>query len=279
MQGSPPDAERLVTLANWQEGPYNRWAFQNVGAVVPSAAISRGTGPVLELPVELEELGALPLAEVPDEPTLDQFLRHSYTDAFLVLRDGRISYEAYFNGMTRDSKHLLQSISKSFCGALAGTLVERGVLELDAPTRTYVPELWDSAYGDATVAQLLDMTASVRFSEEYADPVSEVQAQDRAAGWRPRRPDDPETSYAFLRSLRPDGRHGRASSTARRPPTSSRGCSSARRGGGTPNSSPASSGRTSAPSTTLRSRSTPPGSRSRTAACASRRAISRASGS
>jgi 6-aminohexanoate-oligomer exohydrolase len=208
MQGSPPDADRLVTLANWQEGPYNRWAFQNVGAVVPSAAISRGGGPVLELPVELEDIGGLPLAEVPGTPTLDQFLRHSYTDAFLVLRDGRIGHEAYFNGMSPDSKHLLQSISKSFCGALAGTFVERGVLELGAPTRTYVPELWDSAYGDATVAQLLDMTASVRFSEEYADPRSEVQAQDRAAGWRPRRPDDPESSYAFLRTLRPDGRHG-----------------------------------------------------------------------
>jgi CubicO group peptidase (beta-lactamase class C family) len=209
MQGSPPDPDRLVTLANWQEGPYNRWAFQNVGSIVPSAVISRGTGPVLELPVELEELGALTLDTVPGKPTLDRFLRHAYTDAFLVLRDGRIRYETYLNGMTHDSKHLLQSVSKSLCGALAGTFVERGVVELDAPTRTYVPELWNSAYGDATVAQLLDMTAAVQFSEEYADPLSEVQAQDRAAGWRPRRPDDPENSYAFLRTLQPDGRHGR----------------------------------------------------------------------
>jgi CubicO group peptidase (beta-lactamase class C family) len=41
--------------------------------------------------------------------------------------------------------------------------------------------------GDATVAQLLDMTAALEFNEDYADPDSDVQAQDRAAGWRPRR--------------------------------------------------------------------------------------------
>jgi len=31
MAGAPPfAAERLVTLANWQEPPFNRWAFQHV---------------------------------------------------------------------------------------------------------------------------------------------------------------------------------------------------------------------------------------------------------
>jgi len=48
--GSPPPAERLVTLSNWQEPPWNRWAFQHVGQLIPSARISRGDGPILELP-------------------------------------------------------------------------------------------------------------------------------------------------------------------------------------------------------------------------------------
>jgi len=210
MRGAPPPSGQLVTLANWQDGPFNRWAFQHVGEIVPSAPLSRGIGPVLQLDAAHEDLGERPLATVSCGSTVDEFLRNTYTDAFLVLQDGRIRYEGYFNGMTAGSLHLLQSVSKSFCGALAGTLVERGVLELAAPARTYVPELWDSAFGDATIAELLDMTASVRFREEYADPASEVQGQDRSGGWRPRRPDDPESSYAFLRSLRANGPHGRA---------------------------------------------------------------------
>ena len=136
--------------------------------------------------------------------------RRRYTDGFLVLKDGRILYERYFNGMRPESRHLLQSVSKSLCGVLAGELVESGAVDLDATVSTYVPELWDSAFGDATVSQLLDMTAAVEFNEDYADPDSDVQAQDRAAGWRPRRIDDPESSYAFLGTLRSSGAHGRS---------------------------------------------------------------------
>lgn len=210
MEGAPPPPERRVTLSNWQEGPYNRWSFQRVGELVPSAVVARGGGPVLELPAAHADLGDVELEGVTSAETLDAFLERTYTDGFLVLDHGRIVYERYLNGMTEHTLHLLQSVSKSFCGVLTGGLVERGVVELDAPAHTYVPELWDSAFGDATIGHLLDMTASVVFSEEYADPASEVQAQDRAAGWRPRRPDDPESSYAFLCSLRRAGDHGRA---------------------------------------------------------------------
>ncbi len=209
MQGAPPPPAQHVTLASWQEGPHNRWSFQHASEFVPTANLSRGDGPVFELPTDLERLDGLAIRGVACASTLEEFLSETYTDGFLILHEGRVRYERYLNGMTPATRHLLHSISKSFCGALTGEFVERGVVELDAPVRAYVPELWDSAYGDATVANLLDMTASVRFSEDYTDPASEVQAQDRAAGWRPRRAEDPENSYLFLRALVGDGRpHG-----------------------------------------------------------------------
>ena len=210
MVGSPPDSSQLVTTSSWQEGPKNRWAFQHVSELVPSAVVSRGTGSVLPLASAPEDLGAIPLDGVECGSTLETFLQETYTDGFLVLRGGEILCERYFNGMEVTSRHLLMSISKSLCGVVAGSLSESGIVDLGATVSTYVPELWESAYGDATVAQLLDMTASLEFSEDYADPGSEVQAQDRAAGWRPRRLEDPENSYLFLRSLRRKDPHGRA---------------------------------------------------------------------
>jgi CubicO group peptidase (beta-lactamase class C family) len=209
MAGAPPSPAQHVTLANWQEGPYNRWAFQHVGELVPSAVVRRGDGPTLELPDAGEDLDGLVLGAVDGSPTLREFLLGTCTDGFLVLQQGRIRFERYFNGMEPGTLHLLQSVSKSFCGAVAGALVERGVIDLDTRVATYVPELWESAFGEATVAHLLDMAAAVAFNEDYEDPSSEVQAQDRAGGWRPRRPEDPPHSYAFLASLRPDGPHGR----------------------------------------------------------------------
>ena len=208
MLGSPPDPSQLVTIASWQEGPWNRWAFQHVSELVPSAVVSRGDGPVLPLVAAPEDLAEIPLDGVGSTSTLGAFQQETYTDGFLVLKDGRILCEQYFNGMQPASRHLLMSVSKSLCGVLAGGLVESGAVDLGASVSTYVPELWDSAYGDATVSQLLDMTASLEYDEDYADPDSEVQAHDRAAGWRPRRIDDPENSYLFLRGLRRRERHG-----------------------------------------------------------------------
>ena len=63
MQGTPPPpADRLVTLANWQDPPFNRWAFQHVRDLVPTARIARGEGPVWRLPRAERDLDALRFA-------------------------------------------------------------------------------------------------------------------------------------------------------------------------------------------------------------------------
>src|SRR5262249_32911770 len=104
----------------------------------------------------------------------------------------------------------LMSVSKSLCSAVFGQFVESGAIAVEQQVSTYLPELAQSAYGDATVQQVLDMTVAVQFDETYIDPTSEVQTQDRVAGWRSPRPDDPPDSYAFLATLRKAGTHGAA---------------------------------------------------------------------
>ena len=47
----------LVTNQNWQTPPYLDWAFQHVAELFPTAAISRGTGPVAHLPVRPAPVG------------------------------------------------------------------------------------------------------------------------------------------------------------------------------------------------------------------------------
>jgi hypothetical protein len=50
MAGPPPFGGRQVTLANWQRPPFNRWSFQHVRELIPTARIARGDGPAWELP-------------------------------------------------------------------------------------------------------------------------------------------------------------------------------------------------------------------------------------
>ena len=46
MTGFPPPAEGQVTLANWRTAPFNRWGFQHVREIVPSADPSRHSPPM-----------------------------------------------------------------------------------------------------------------------------------------------------------------------------------------------------------------------------------------
>jgi len=51
--------------------------------------------------------------------TLASLLDETYTDGFLVLKDGAVAYERYFNGMTPRSLHLSRSMAKSVTSAVA----------------------------------------------------------------------------------------------------------------------------------------------------------------
>jgi CubicO group peptidase (beta-lactamase class C family) len=105
---------------------------------------------------------------------LGTWFDESVTDSFLVLHKGALVYERYFNGMTRQSIHQMFSVTKSFVGTLTLCLIDEGAIEPGKLVQEYLPELRDSAFGDATVQQVLDMTNSLEFSEDYADPAAAI---------------------------------------------------------------------------------------------------------
>ena len=102
------------------------------------------------------------------------------------------STEQYFNGMERDTPHLLQSVSKSVVGGLAGVLVGAGRLEPEAPLTEYVPELAGTSFEGATVRHLLDMTAGTQVLRGLRRPGVRraVCTRRRSAGGRPACGDD-----------------------------------------------------------------------------------------
>ena len=53
------------------------------------------------------------------------------------------------------------SVTKPFIGLLGEMLVGEGLLEEDRLVKSYLPELAESAFGDATVRQVLDMKTAL----------------------------------------------------------------------------------------------------------------------
>jgi CubicO group peptidase (beta-lactamase class C family) len=207
--GDMTSPERVVSLANWQDGPWNRWSYQHIAELIPSSRIRRDEAPATAMPDAPRDVRAVEF-EATDGSTMSVagLLDDTWTDGFLVLHEGRIAAEEYFNGMAPHTRHLLQSISKSITGALAGPLVGRGLLDPEGDVVAYAPELEGSAFEGATVRHVLDMTAGTRFSEDYDDPKSDIRRYEGAAGWRPPAPGDAPDLRTYIATLRNRRRHG-----------------------------------------------------------------------
>jgi CubicO group peptidase (beta-lactamase class C family) len=210
MTGAPPfPAQAQVTLANWQDPPFNRWAFQHVRELIPTARISRGAGPARPLPRAERDVLRFGFRSGDRELSIAELLAETYTDGFLVLHEGQVVAEHYFNGLAPDVPHLLMSVSKSVTSAVAGVLAGRGALTVSAAVDEVVPELGGTSFAGATVQDLLDMRAGTRFDESYDNPESDVRAYERVYLWRP---DDgrprPQDALGYFATLPNDGPHG-----------------------------------------------------------------------
>jgi len=217
MVGAPPPPDRTIRFqdGSFLQFPQIRWTFSHWRELFPTVAVSRGAGPVSPLPrAERADLDAVTFVPIGgDQPmTWGRSLEVNYTDGIVVMHRGRIVYERYFGALKPDGAHIAHSVTKSFVGTLAAMLEAEGRLDPNAKVTHYIPELAQSAFGDATVRQVLDMTTGLAYSEVYTNPKSDAWDFVRAAGLLPRPSgySGPTTTYDYLKTLRKSGEHGAA---------------------------------------------------------------------
>ena len=95
-----------------------------------------------------------------------------YIDALLVVKNGKIVGERYYNGFTKDQPHNVMSVSKSMLSAIAGVALEKGYIDgLDSKMLDYFPEYiyegMDPRKHDITIQHLLNMRMGIE--RESAD--------------------------------------------------------------------------------------------------------------
>jgi CubicO group peptidase (beta-lactamase class C family) len=208
MEGSPPPEGRLVTLANWQDPPFNRWGFQHVRDLIPTARIPRGET-TWRLPRAEVDLSRVEVRAGRRSVRLERLLHDTYTDGFMVLHRGRVITERYFNGLTPSTTHLLMSVSKSVTSTVTGALMGRGLLRPEDLVTDHVPELRGTSFEGACIRHLLDMRAGTRFDEDYTNLDADVRIYEQVYLWRPRtRRRLPSDITAYYPTLRNQGPHG-----------------------------------------------------------------------
>ncbi len=145
--------------------------FSHMDEAFLTANLPRGDGPVSELPY-----GAG--IELPDGT--DQWLEERSLTSLLVIKDGQILFEDYYQGTTPEDRRISWSVAKSYLATLFGIVMAEGAIDsLDDPVVKYAPSLKGTAYDGATIRNVLNMASGVTFDEDYLDYDSDINRMGR----------------------------------------------------------------------------------------------------
>ena len=109
------------------------------------------------------------------EVLTSEFITRTDSGALLVLKDGKVTFEQYWQTGGRDQTWLSMSVAKSFISALIGIAVDQGLIgDITQPVTDYVPELAGSAYDNVRIKDILQMSSGASWNEDYGDPESDI---------------------------------------------------------------------------------------------------------
>lgn len=102
------------------------------------------------------------------EVSFDQFLDTTATNAFLVVRNGALSYEWYRDGFDKKFLFPSYSVAKTLLSIMIGQLIDQGKIKESDKFVDYFPEFKNgTSFDEVTINQLLDMRSGVGVSDNY----------------------------------------------------------------------------------------------------------------
>jgi CubicO group peptidase (beta-lactamase class C family) len=100
--------------------------------------------------------------------SFDEFLAATQTNAFLVIRGGKITYEKYLNGKTESTVLPSYSVAKTMTSLVIGQLIDEGKIKESDSFVSILPEFKaGTSFDKVTIKQLLDMTSGIGVSDNY----------------------------------------------------------------------------------------------------------------
>lgn len=100
--------------------------------------------------------------------SFDEFLKETKTNAFIIVRDGKITFEGYYNGKTNKTILPSYSVAKTMTSLLIGQLIDEGKLRESDTFVSLLPEFKaNSSFDKVTIKDLLDMNSGIGVSDNY----------------------------------------------------------------------------------------------------------------
>lgn len=118
---------------------------------------------------------------------LKSYLSEKNTRSFLILADGRIAVEEYFNGHSQIATWPWNSAGKTLVTATVGIAQDEGLVDVNAPVSDYLGQAWTSAPSQKeamiTPRHLLTMTSGLSDAQHLVTPQSLTFVADAGTRW------------------------------------------------------------------------------------------------
>ncbi|WP_137681283.1 serine hydrolase domain-containing protein [Aurantiacibacter suaedae] len=109
------------------------------------------------------------------------FYENTATDALIILKDGAIVCEKYFNMVQPHTHWISYSMGKSFSAMMLGAALKGGLVKsIEEPIDRYIPELKGSAYEGMAIRHVLQMRSGTDWVDYPYDPGPARDIQDAA---------------------------------------------------------------------------------------------------
>ena len=100
--------------------------------------------------------------------SFDDFLAKTNTNAFIIIRNGEITFEKYLNGKSKESRLPSYSEAKTLTSIMIGQLISQGKLKESDTFVSMLPEFKNgTSFDKVTIQQLLDMQSGISVSDNY----------------------------------------------------------------------------------------------------------------
>ena len=100
--------------------------------------------------------------------SLEKFMTETKTNAFLVIKDGKLVYENYFNGKDKNTLLPTYSVAKTLTSIMIGQLITAGKLKESDTFVSILPEYKvGTDFDKVTIKDLLDMNSGIGVSDNY----------------------------------------------------------------------------------------------------------------
>lgn len=164
-----PSEEVMTYRKQMFDAPFRMLANRTLAEMFDIAPVQAGPSPSV-LPSKTSPLNFTYSFSGEVRPA-QAVLKNTFTDALLIIKNGRIVHEGYYNQASETTRFNSYSAAKSINAIMVGLALNEGkVKAVTDKVVDYVPELRGTGYDGATIRDLMEMRSGIAWTENFFSP-------------------------------------------------------------------------------------------------------------